>query len=342
MVIGEVRDVGGARRAGVQVVGEWSRLLLAAGTAERDPRRVEATTARDGSFALCGLPLEGSVDAGGGASVLVSGEFTVRAEGPALASGAITLQLNGAGLVRRDLIAGGARRARTGGRVVDVVGRPIVDATVLLVGEDGRSVRTDSNGVWVLDSLPVRSSELLIRALRYLPLRVALDPVGGRMAVGEVRLERAAQVLAARTITATASATRAAFEFRRAAGVGTFLDESWIKQFPTITVATVRSAIRKTRLIVDPSEGEYGYRYKLAFETDVGPGSGPDPIGIMQACFPRWYIDGVDFGRPFATEEEQLLKLAKRIEAYRAMEMPVRYPDFDGCGVILIWTYDLP
>jgi hypothetical protein len=135
--------------------------------------------------------------------------------------------------------------------------------------------------------------------------------------------------------------TRAAFDFRRASGVGTFLDEGWIEKFPTISVVTVRGAISKTRLVTDPSEGSLAVRYKLAFETDIGSGTSADPLGVMLTCFPRWFVDGVDFGRPTASEEERLVRQAKRIEAYRAMEMPAGYTDFDGCGVILIWTYDL-
>jgi hypothetical protein len=53
-------------------------------------------------------------------------------------------------------------------------------------------------------------------------------------------------------------------------------------------------------------------------------------------------VDGVDFGHPSGIEEATFLRHAKRIEAYRAMEMPPQYIDFNGCGVILIWTYDLP
>ncbi|MEX2181107.1 MAG: carboxypeptidase regulatory-like domain-containing protein [Gemmatimonadaceae bacterium] len=341
MLVGEVRDLAGVRRAGVRVRGEWARMIYASGTSERDPRHVEAVTGADGWYVLCGLPLDGQAEAGGGVSVLVSGEFTLRAEGDGGATGDITMQLRGSGLVRRDLIVGGVRRARIGGRVIDQIGQPVADATVVLIGEDARTARTDSTGAWVMDSVPVRTSEIVVRALRFLPERRAIDPLGGRMTVGEIRLERAPQILAGQVITAAMVRNRAAFEFRRASGVGTHLDEGWIARHPTITVTTVRAAISKTRLVLDSSEGEFAVRYKLAFETDIGGGSSSDPLGIMQTCFPRWYVDGVDFGKPTASEEERLLRQAKRIEAYRAMEMPAGYIDFDGCGVILIWTYDL-
>ncbi len=344
LLIGEVRDLTGATRSGLTVRAEWERMLLARGMAEREPSVVESVTDSSGFFALCGLPLEGSIASAGNATEYRSGEFTVRVEGAGVASAPITLQMRGVGLARRDLIVGVARVARIGGRVLDALGKPVPDATVVVVGEASRTARTDTTGAWTIDSVPVRSTELLVRAIRFLPERRVVDPVGGRMAPGEIRLQRAPQMLAERTILGSrGGGTREAFEFRRAAGVGTFLDDDWIKKHPTITVTTVRPMIAKTRLIQDPSESP-SVRYKLAFETDIKDGAAMayGEIAAMGHCFPRWFIDGVDFGIPFATEEENLLKQAKRIEAYRAMEMQGRYIDFNGCGVILIWTYDLP
>ncbi len=192
VLLGEVRDLVGARRAGVGVRAEWARVIVAAGVAERDVRRVEATTTADGSFTLCGLPLDGSIEGGsGGAAVHISGEFSLRAEGAGLASGQVTGTLAGVGIVRRDLVVGPARqRTRLGGRVLDPLGQPIADATVIVVGEDGLSTRTATDGSWVLDSVPVRSTEVLIQALRFLPERRAVDPTGISMSVGEIRLQR--------------------------------------------------------------------------------------------------------------------------------------------------------
>jgi hypothetical protein len=58
----------------------------------------------------------------------------------------------------------------------------------------------------------------------------------------------------------------------------------------------------------------------------------------MSLCFPRWFVDGTDFGVPQAEEEEMWLRQAKRVEVYKAGLAPAQYNDFDGCGVILIWT----
>jgi hypothetical protein len=65
------------------------------------------------------------------------------------------------------------------------------------------------------------------------------------------------------------------------------------------------------------------------------------------SCFPRVYVDGRYFGfqggrggRPSIDGAlmAQLLREAKRIEIYSAQYAPAAYPDFDGCGVVLIWT----
>jgi hypothetical protein len=59
----------------------------------------------------------------------------------------------------------------------------------------------------------------------------------------------------------------------------------------------------------------------------------------IDPCYPRFFIDGVDFGVPRdGVEEAELLRLAKRIEIHEASFMPGRFTDFNGCGVVLIWT----
>lgn len=59
------------------------------------------------------------------------------------------------------------------------------------------------------------------------------------------------------------------------------------------------------------------------------------------ACWPRWYVDGSDWG----TEPDDLIEppatllwRAKSIEVYSAAMAPPKFTDFDGCGVIIVWT----
>lgn len=334
VLIGEVRDLASARRSGLKVQARWLRTLMSRDSIERDEHLVEAQAAADGSFLLCGVPLDGEASKSGDVTVYASGEITLQAGTEALGSDGIAVRMNGVALRRRDLIVGSATdRGRISGRVRDQIGRPIAEATVLVGGVGGISTRSDSLGRWALDGVPVRSTTLTVRALGYAPFERTLDPVSGRLTGGEIRLEPAPQVLAANVTTATGGsgpqAYRAAFEERkRAYAFGTFVDDEAIARQPVVNQGWLRSQIPKTRL---GTHRVLVGRQKIGFEVDKG-------FGAMDLCFPRWFIDGVDFGIPEAEEEERWLRSAKRVEAYKANLAPAQFNDFDGCGVILVWT----
>lgn len=334
VLIGEVRDLAGVRRAGLSVRGTWSRTLVSQGNTELDARAVEDTTDAQGAFALCGVPLEGEVSRTGAVVVYSSGDVTVSAEGDRFASGAIGVRLDGTALKRRDLVVGTARDlARLSGRVLDQLGKPIPEATVVVGGVDGPSTRTDSTGRWTLDGVAVRSTRLAVRALGYAPFERELDPIAGRLTAGEVRLDPAPQILAAQLTTARGGTGPAAYradfdERKRTYGFGTFIDDAMLERQPVVTPQFIIRQIPKAR---HATHGALTGRSKIGFEVDRG-------LQAMTLCFPRWFVDGVDFGVPQADEEEIWLRQAKRIEVYKAGLAPPRYNDFDGCGVILIWT----
>ena len=334
VLIGEVRDVRGSRRAGLVVRADWARTLVSPASTERDDRRVSATTDELGEFVLCGVPMEGEVSKTGALAVYSSGEVRLVAEGDTYSSGAIGVRLDGAMLKRRDLVVGTARDvASISGRVLDNFGQPIPEATVVVGGVDGVSARTDSTGRWALVNVPVRSTELAVRALRYAPFARELDPFGGRLTAGEIRLEPAPQILAAQLTTARGGggpqAYRAAFDERkRTYGFGTFIDDAVLERQPIVTPQFIIRHISRAR---HGTQGALTGRSKIGFEVDRG-------FQAMSLCFPRWFVDGTDFGVPQAEEEEMWLRQAKRVEVYKAGLAPPQYNDFDGCGVILIWT----
>jgi hypothetical protein len=51
------------------------------------------------------------------------------------------------------------------------------------------------------------------------------------------------------------------------------------------------------------------------------------------------FIDGNDFRDIEIDEENNFLRVAKRVEMYTANNAPPQFNDFAGCGSIVIWTY---
>lgn len=325
MLVGELRDVSGGRRAGVPVRVDWTRSLLGRETSSRDDRTVEGVSDARGWYVLCGVPTEGEVDRSGAVTVYASGEVQLRAADERFSSGTIGVWLDGAAIKRRDLILGGATdRRQLGGVVRDQLSRPIAGATVLMLGEEGLTARTDSTGAWTMRDVPVRSSQMMIRALGYQPLTFDLDPIDGRFSVGEVRLDPAPQVLATVNIRGISTNTsEAGFEERRKSyGFGTFIDESVLKRQPMVTAQFLRSRTPRSRV------SDRG-----AFLLEQA-GSG---FEAFTSCAPRWFVDGVDWGRN-PDDQQQLFNRAVRIEIYRSSLAPPQFNDFDGCGTVVIWT----
>ena len=324
LLIGELRDLDGLTREGVAVRASWERSLVRANESSVDARKVEAVSDSLGRFALCSVPTDGEVSQSGGIAVYASGEFTIAALGEGLASGGVTTRLGGNTLRRRDLVVSseGQRRVLSG-VVRDGLGRPVVDATVN-IANDSVSVRTNAEGRWTLASAPLRSGQLQVRALRYVPMLIDLDPVDGVMQVAEIRLENAPQVLETVNIRGIATSTTAAgFEERkRTYGFGSFLDETTLKQQAVVTAEFVASRTSRVRA----GNGEIGIEQA---------GSG---FSAMTICSPRWFVDGVDFGKLPGDEQRSLLIRAVRIEIYRASLAPPQFNDFDGCGVVVVWT----
>jgi hypothetical protein len=325
LLVGELRDLSGGRRAGVPVRADWTRSLLSRESSERDERTVEGVSDARGWYALCGVPTDGEVDRSGAVTVYASGEVQLRAADERFSSGTIGVWLEGASIKRRDLILGGATdRRQLGGVVRDQLSRPIAGATVLMLGEEELTARTDSTGAWTMRDVPVRSSQMMIRALGYQPLTFDLDPIDGRFSVGEVRLNPAPQVLATVNIRGIATNTsEAGFEERRKGyGFGTFIDESVLKRQPMVTANFISSRTPRTRV-----SGGGALLIEQA-------GSG---MQAFTACAPRWFVDGVDWGKN-PDDQQQLFNRAVRIEIYRSSLAPPQFNDFDGCGTVVIWT----
>jgi hypothetical protein len=330
LLVGEIRDLAGNVRTGMTVQASWTSSQIRAGGISHAPHQVVAKTDARGRYVLCGVPAGDGLYAAAGTAVSRS-PVSLVAVGEELASGTVTLEADSAWLRRRDLIVGrAAARTRLGGRIVDHLNRPIAGATVLVSGSDSLVARTTESGAWVLDGVPVRSLELTVRALGYLPADVPLDPVSGRLTAGEVRLDPLPQYLDAVVVRGVRVPTsEAAFEERRRSlAFGTFLDEQTLRRQPVVTPdflahRTPRSRAAGGTIVIESTSG----------------------FAALAGCFPLWFVDGIDYGRvsgsrrgAIAFMQDEVLRTALRIEIYRASLSPAEYSDSSGCGAVVVWT----
>jgi hypothetical protein len=305
---GEVRDVQGALRPGVFVGAVWAEAVLRVDELTTQLLGAVDTTDANGAFSLCGVPRESNL-------LLRAGEDT-------LGTGALSVRLDGRAVARHDLIVGGrSRTARVRGRVVNEQGEPVVGAMVDVEGDSLFFVRTGNDGSFEFRAVPQRSAQVYVRSVGFTPQSADLEPTSADVMLPDIVLGPVPQELAEFRIVAEAT-TLGELEFRQRqrAGMGVFIDEYRIAQYPVLSANAL-----------------------AGMSTRIRSSGGSMPRVLIRSsgrtCAPRFYLDGVDFGRTRdGFEEAELLRQAKRIEVHEFWSMPARYADLDGCGVVLVWT----
>jgi len=298
---GEVRDVVGEPRPGVAVGAVWTaQVLTEAGISDELVVVIDSSDSR-GMFSLCGVPRQRP--------------FLVSAGGGELRTGELTLDLAEQPAARHDLTVGGREQtARLSGRVTSMRG-----VVVAVPGEPDRGVRVDSAGRFVLDQMPRRTTQLVVRALSFTPRRITLDLGAEEIELPDIVLDPVAL-----QPTSVARSKRTldslAFRERERSGDGVFVDDSTIARVPVINADVIARS--------------WGW---------VESTGGRTPQIRLQAagrpCAPRFFVDEVDFGLTIdGLEEALLLRAAKRFEIHTAASMPRPFVDLNRCGVVLIWT----
>ncbi len=308
ILIGELRDAEGNPAAGVGIFARWMETVVQGTQVAQGTMAAVDTATAGGSYVLCGVP--------------VGTEFTLRALGASgLASGELIVEAKSA-LERRDLVVGSATGAvRLSGRVVNPAGEALPNVTVVLAGDSARRVVTDAEGRFVLENVPRRSGQLVIRALGYVPSLEVVTPYDSEWPLEDLRLEKLPQELAAVVVNGgTMTAAQAQFEARKASGRGTYIDDAAIAKLVQPSAQTIAQMAPRTA-IQQTSRG---------------------PMLMMRRgsefCRPRFFIDGSDFRNIEVEEENQFFRIAKRVEIYTANDAPPQFNDFNGCGTVVIWT----
>ena len=295
------------------------------------PRVREAIVGEDGTYRLCGLPekYDGKLqaqrkDGGTTAEVSISQE-----------EGMLALRsMSVAPLVvasKADSGAAGAQRARgtarVTGRVTTKTGTPIVGALVSLLG-GGESVRTRTNGEFVLDSLPAGTQALSVRQLGFAPTEVGVELSSRAPQRVTVQLAAGVPTLAPMEVVSQVDLglDRVGFSGRKRNGVG--------GHFITPEQIAARKAIQFTDLMQGvPGVRVQGTMGRMAISTTRMAG--------RQGCV-TIFVDGAKWQQMEAGDLDAFLKPDEvaAIEFYQAgASMPVEFttPGSD-CSAVVAWT----
>lgn len=335
IVLGEVRDIARRPAAGVPVQAWWGETLLGVGQLERRTLATATNTDALGMYAICGVPH--------GAELQLYAEVAVRPPqasdeastseplAGATASRAMSATLAvliDAAILRQDLTVGPADADLVvSGRLVGTDSVALGGAIVMLRSDTLVATRSGADGQFRL-RVPARSAQLLVRAVGYAPQERLLEPVAGAARMSsEIQLRdivlTSLQELGAVEITGVPmSERRLAFEERRKLSFqGTFLDDEELARIPMVTPEILAGRVHRSAL------------YRGSFRLQRGAS-----LGGLSYCSPRIFIEGVDEGA-IVYDLREILKIAKRIEVYRAAFAPPRFTDYDGCGALVIWLH---
>ena len=359
VVVGTARLRGDSTHRGglvdLRIAAEWT----SGATESAQRRRLEARATADGSFRLCGVPLNTQL------ALRAVADSAETAE-PSLVRVAEATRLVHMALIldrEADLAARGA--TFTGTVIADSSRSPIAGAEVALP-EIGMATRTDSGGVFRIVGIPSGEHGVSIRRLGYGAADTRMLFTGHEIIERRVVLGRAV-TLAPVTISERASErTMPGFEDNRHVGLGQFLTRGDLEKYTGMKFGTVLDQLHSigtlrgsgdhlwvtssrapgtlcppSRPVADAPPGTTcleGHGYYVADAADRAH-------GIATACYSLVYIDGILMnGSREPTQPFDLNTIApenvEAIEYYAgAAQTPVKYSRMgSNCGVLVIWT----
>lgn len=327
ILLGTVSDAAsGAPVASATVTLSWQDVSVDRKTVVEQHHVVPATTASDGSYAVCGIP----------GDVLV----TVHAVAGRRASGGLWVLVAPHRLVRQDVaIALGADSGATNrsgqtatltGIVTDTAGRPLAGATVELIGAPG-SVQTDEHGRFRLTTLPAGSWDVEVQRIGFWPNRfsVALHPEQTTNAT--FALGAATNLLDTVRVQGQRPDAFALQEKARAYPGATFFSKAAIDSLHATHVTDILRRARGVELVVPDSGGPPLVQMLRSRFSDL------NHAGI---CPVEYYVDGVPFDVQSSPDAYFQPGDIVAIEVYDgASNVPPEYKSgSSSCGVVVIWT----
>ena len=325
--LGVVRPTRGrSLPSAARVRAQWIEVTLGPKGVERHSPSHFATTSPTGSFALCGIPIEGT--------------FLVRAFAGSDSSGFVELEGSRTHLVYRDIYIGGATKVldrsalsalrgngMLNGTVRSNSGQPIRDARVVIWGS-GREDTTNASGQFTMAGLPAGTYSLEARALGFLPKRIPVDIPDGTDGAADVALDVFVPTLDTMRVRANRNNpldNLADFNRRKRMGGGYFVDEAQLNKRGAMFMSDVLRGIPGMTITPHEIIGD-----KIMMRGTAGSGS----------CVPAIFINGVR-----ALNQDGSLDGVVNPQQIRAIEVysrlggtPSEFNSQNGCGSIVIWT----
>ncbi len=293
------------------------------------PRLREATTAKDGTYRICGLPttFDGKVQVNHAG--LKSGDVPVSFDKSVIE----TRSLSVASAAPASVAAGDTNppprralaEATLRGRVLGTDGQPVSGARVQLEGTI-HSVNSGADGTFQLDSLPSGSQVVRAMLIGFAPVERSVELASHTAVSVTLQMEKEVAMLPTVTTEARRQSGLEAVGFtqRQKMGIGYFLDEKTIDR---------KQATRFTDLLrsvpgISVSESGYSSTVTdnrtpmggcIAYVIDGSPWTSVSPDDINS------FIEGYNIGA---------------LEVYRSVEAPAQFqfPGQSGCTIIVAWT----
>jgi hypothetical protein len=330
--IGSVKSAAsGGPVSGARVNVAWMELDIRGQAIHRRNLGAETLTNEHGLFAVCGLPTQETMYA--------------RAVGQTDSSGTISFFSPADGFIHSDLYVGAAKvdtiagpdttsgelfallsgEGRLTGNVRTGNGRAVPNARIVFWGRE-REVTTNSNGAFSLDSLPLGTHTVEVRALGFIPERRPVHVFSASAQHEDFVLEsRETYLDTVRVIgrRAVESSHYREFLARKGSGWGQFLDEDDLSRRNAVFV----SDLLRSMPGVHVTQG--GFRGRVLMRGQ----------GARALCNPSLFVDGMRM-QDGAASLEQIVSAEdiRGIEVYtRTAGMPPQFEVY-GCGSIVIWT----
>jgi hypothetical protein len=308
-------------------------------------RAIETRVAPDGSFRLCGVPVNSAL------AILAVSDSTARGEisdvripdDKRFARVDLVLERGAAGAVFQGVV------------VTDSTERPIAAAEVS-IPEIGKTATTNEKGAFRVDGIPSGTHKIVIRRIGFGPAETTLSFSANQIVERRVVLGRVVTLEPVRVTETAFERKMAEFEENRRIGLGHFYTRAELAkvegrrmsevlaQSPGLGIIRGRGSqgwVMSRRAIPpcpDPSDivcmRQSGIYFPERFE---------QAQGILPSCYAQVYIDDVLMNPTNPTEPFDINTLApERIEAVEwyagPSQTPLKYSRREAkCGVLAIW-----